>query len=81
MGKVIDFPLKDMVLVYIKIKDTDDFLVFEKNLREFVKGLPISNDDHDKLIKLMLEQIKQTEKDSFLQGLEMGLEFAKYQQE
>lgn len=81
MGKVIDFPLKDMVRVYIKIKHTEDFFVLAKNLREFVEGLPISNDDNDKLIKLILEQIQQTEKDSFLQGFEMGLEFAEYQQE
>ena len=81
MGKVIDFPLKDMVRVYITIKHTEDFLELAKDLRELVKGLPISNDDNEKLIKLMLEQIQQAEKDSFLQGFEMGLEFAKYQQE
>lgn len=81
MGKVIDFPLIDMVRVYIKIKHTEDFLELAKNLREFIKGLPISNEDNDKLIKLILVQIQQAEKDSFLQGFEMGLELADYQQE
>ncbi|MBC8015725.1 MAG: hypothetical protein H7X79_08280 [Sporomusaceae bacterium] len=53
-------------------------MVLEKNLSEFVKNLPISNDDSDKLIKLMLAQIQQAEKDSFEQGFGMGLQIAEY---
>ena len=81
MGKVINFPLKDMVRVYIKIEHTENFSILAKNLSEFVKGLPISNDDNDKLIKLMSEQIQQAEKDSFEQGFNIGLEIAEYLQE
>lgn len=78
MGKVINFPTKNMAKVYIIIEHTEEFLVLEKNLSEFVKDLPISNDDSDKLIKLMLAQIQQAEKDSFEQGFGMGLQIAEY---
>ena len=81
MGKVIDFPSKDSVRVYIRFEHTEDFLVLAKNLSEFIKGLPISNDDNDKLIKLMSDQIQQAEKDSFEQGFGIGLQIAEYLQE
>lgn len=83
MGKVIEFPSKDMVKVYmdLKIEHTEDFWVLAKNLSEFVKSLPISNDDRDKLKKLMSEQMHQAEMDSFKQGFGIGLEIAEYLQE
>lgn len=81
MGKVINFPTKNMAKVYIIIEHTEDFLVLEKNVSEFVKKLPISNDDSDKLIKLISAQIQQAEKDSFEQGFGVGLQIAEYLQE
>lgn len=81
MGEVINFPSKNMVKVYIMIEHTEEFLILEKHLREFVKDLPISNDDNDKLIELMSAQIQQAEKDSFEQGFGVGLQMAEYLQE
>ena len=81
MGKVIDFPLKEVAKGYIEIEHTEDFLILAKSLSEFLKGLPISNDYKDQLFKLILGLLQQGETDSFLQGFDMGLVFAAYHQE
>lgn len=65
----------------ILIERTDEFLQSAQQLSEFIKGLPLSQPDNDQLIALILRQVQDGERQSFLQGFRMGAEFKRYEAE
>ena len=43
-----------------------------KALSEFIKALPLSNADNDRLIQMMIDHITEAEKGAFESGFHMG---------
>lgn len=67
---VIQFPNREPA---IEIERTEEFLAKAKELSEFIRALPLNHSDNDKLVALMIEQVKQAEKDAFMQGFKAAL--------
>ena len=75
MNKVKAFPTtatKELV----EIEQTEDFYAAAKTLSEFIKTLPLGTEDNDRLIALMVEQVRAAEQGAFLYGFKLGATFA-----
>lgn len=77
MGDVINFP--NLENVCIQIERTEAFIQTANELSVFLKALPLSHDENDKLVELMVKHVKEAEAGAFLQGFSMGYEFSEYQ--
>lgn len=75
MAKIINFP-KDSEIV---LQHTEQFYESAKQLSEFIKELPLTQPDNDKLIDLILQQMEDGTNDAFFQGAVMGREFSEWQ--
>lgn len=73
MSDVISFPILDDMA--IEIKRTDEFMVAASELSNFLAALPLSREDNDKLVSLMVKQVNVAETSAFTQGLATGYEF------
>lgn len=62
----------------IRINRTEDFQQMAQQLSEFVAALHLDQPTNDRLVALIIEQVRQAEKDSFMQGFDMGLKYANY---
>ena len=77
MGDVINFP--DLDNVFIEIKRTEAFIQTANELSAFLKALPLSHEDNNRLVALIVQNVREAEKGAFLQGFSMGYEFNEYQ--
>lgn len=77
MGDIINFPNLDNV--FIEIERTKAFTQTANELSTFLKALPLSHAENDKLVELMVKHVKEAETGAFLQGFSMGYEFNEYQ--
>jgi hypothetical protein len=66
-ANVVDFPIP-----YIEVERTPEFFEAAKELSDFIRGLPLSHADNDKLIELIIKNINLAETGAFMKGLEMG---------
>lgn len=79
---IIDFQsIKDSQEAAITIERTEEFYSIARELSEFIKGLPLSQPDNDKLIALIIRQVQAGEQGAFNQGFRMGYDFNKWQTE
>ncbi len=51
-------------------------MVLVKETSEFINSLPLTTDDNDRLVFLLLKQTQEAEKGAFEQGFRVGIEFA-----
>lgn len=79
MDNVIKFPTLDDAA--IEIKRTEEFKVAANELSVFLEALPLSHEDNDKLVSLMVKQVNVAETSAFKQGFAMGYEFGKAESE
>ncbi|WP_313150106.1 hypothetical protein [Lysinibacillus capsici] len=77
MGNVINFP--DLENASIKIEWTEAFKQVANELSDFLKALPLNHEDNDRLVALMVQNVREAEKGAFLQGISMDYEFSEYQ--
>ena len=77
MRDVINFP--DLENECIQIERTEAFIQTANELSTLLKALPLNNVDNDRLVKLMVNHVKEAETGAFLQGFSMGYEFSEYQ--
>ena len=56
-----------------KVKRTEAVNTAAGILSEFIKGLPLSQPDNDKLISLIVDQVNMAEHDAYLQGFDFAL--------
>ena len=70
MSKVIVFPSNEPA---IEIERTEEFKSVARELSVFIQALPLTHEDNDKLIALIIAQVQQAEKDAFEQGFSLGL--------
>jgi hypothetical protein len=61
----------------ILIKRTDDFFEKAYILSDFIVEIDLNAAQNNKLIELITKQIDQVEKDSFLQGVDLGIKYMK----
>lgn len=79
---IIDFQsIKDTQKAAIEVERTEEFYRIARELSDFIKGLPISQTDNDKLIAIIIQQVQAGEQGAFNQGFRMGSEFNKWQTE
>jgi len=77
MGDVLNFP--DLENVCIQIERTEAFIQTANELSDFLKVLPLNHEDNDRLVALMVQNVREAESGAFLQGFSMGHEFSEYQ--
>lgn len=58
---------------------TEKFFQIARNLDSLIKGLPLDQPANDRLVKMMIEQVEESELGAFIQGFKMGREFAEYE--
>lgn len=59
----------------IVIERTPEFFKTAHAVSDFLKALPLSRPDNDKLIELMIRNVNEAEQGAFNQGFRMGAEF------
>lgn len=62
---------------YITADRSEKFMKIAKELSEFIKKLPVSVEDNNKLVYMMIEQVTTAEHDAFLQGCDLGIKLGK----
>ena len=55
---------------------TESFYSTARELSDFIAALPISREENDRLIALIIRQVQNGEQGAFAQGLRIGKEFA-----
>lgn len=73
MGDIIEFPNLDNIA--IEIERTEEFIKIANELGDFIKSLPLSHEENDDLIRLMVKQVNVAKTSAFTQGFTMGYEF------
>lgn len=76
MGNVVDFH-NEQSEQEIEIPRSDRFTEIANELSDFINSLPLNQSDNDKLIKIIVEQIKEAEHTAFLFGFDMGVKVTK----
>jgi len=61
----------------IEIEKTPEFLEHAKEFSDFIRNLPLSTDDNDKLVHGMTEQVNEASRMGFLQGVKLGRDIAR----
>lgn len=76
MGNVVDFR-NEQPEQEIKIPRSERFTKIANELSDFINALPLNQPDNDKLIQIVVEQIKEAEHTAFLFGFDMGVKVTK----
>lgn len=79
MAKIINFP-KISEIPEITLQHTEGFYESAKQLSEFIKELPLNQQDNDKLIDLILNQVNDGMYDAFVQGFRMGRAYNEWEE-
>lgn len=79
MGKIIDFgKIRNEQEPALAVERTEGFYNTARELSDFIAALPISREENDRLIALIIRQVQDGEKGAFAQGLRIGREFANW---
>lgn len=77
MGKITDFgKLRNEQEPALAVERTESFYSTARELSDFIAALPISREENDRLIALIIQQVQGGEQGAFAQGLRIGKEFA-----
>lgn len=63
----------------IEINRTEDFDKVAKELSNYISRLPLSHEQNNNLIELMLKQVNAAEEGSFLHGFKLGNDLGKHE--
>lgn len=63
----------------LKVERTEAFFGIARKLSDYIRNLPLSVEQNDQLIKLMVDQVCEAENGAFRQGLKMGKEFTEHE--
>lgn len=79
MGKIIDFgKIRNEQEPALAVERTEGFYNTARELSDLIAALPISREENDRLIALIIQQVQDGEQGAFAQGLRIGREFAKW---
>lgn len=62
----------------IEIERTADFHTIARQLSDNLKALPLSNEENDQFIDLMIKQVQEAERGAFVHGFKMGKKYGAY---
>lgn len=74
---IINFPSDIEEDYCIEIERTDDFLEKAKALSDHINTLPLTGEQHNKLVELTLEQTMEAERGGVFFGVKLGIEIGK----
>lgn len=69
---------KDIDDLSIEVERTAAFYAAAEKLGDYIKCLPLNRPTNDRLIELIIRQVKEAEQGSFNQGFRMGKAFSEY---
>lgn len=81
MNEIIGFAGIKYTEPAVVIERTEEFYSISKELSDFIESLPLGQPDNDKLISIIIRQIKAGEHGAFEQGFNMGVNIVKWQEE
>jgi len=61
--------------VAIRLDRTEAMLAAGRALGDHIKGLPLTAEDNDRLVALMVAQVQEAERSAFVQGFKMGRDY------
>lgn len=61
----------------ITIERTNTFFLKAQELSDFIKELPLTQQDNDCLISLILKQVQAAEHGAFIHGFQLGIQLTK----
>lgn len=60
----------------MEIKRTKEFYQASRQISDFIKGLPLSTEDNDKLVHNLVEYTNTAERSAALFGVQVGMQLA-----
>lgn len=60
----------------MRIKRTKEFYQASRQISDFIKGLPLSTEDNDKLVHHLVEYTNIVERNAALFGVQVGMQLA-----
>ena len=72
MSNIINFPISEIADT-IEIIRSDEFNRLAQNISDTIKNLPLTHEDNNRLVALMVKQLNEAETTSYLQGFDMGI--------
>lgn len=60
----------------MEIKRTKEFYQASRQISDFIKGLPLSTEDNDKLVHNLVEYTNTVERNAALFGVQVGIQLA-----
>lgn len=60
----------------MEIKRTKEFYQASRQISDFIKGLPLSTEDNDKLVHNLVEYTNAVERNAALFGVQVGMQLA-----
>lgn len=66
---------------YIRAERSPEFYQTARELSDFIKTLPLTAEQNDRLIGLAVQQVNQAERAAFFQGLRMSAELKRWTEE
>lgn len=70
-GKDIPFEISDEAA--IEMRRSEEFNSAAQTLTDFISALPLTRDQNEKLVQLMVDQVIAAERSAFMQGASMAL--------
>lgn len=64
---------------YFEFDNSNEYLDTAKELSDYIKSLPLSVDQNDKLVSMILKHVEVARNDSFKQGIEFMFDTANNQ--
>lgn len=60
----------------MEIKRTKEFYQASRQISDFIKGLPLSTEDNDKLVSRLVEYTNTVERNAAIFGVQVGMQLA-----
>ena len=61
----------------IQIERTDKMIVAARELGDYIRDLPLTVEQNNALVALMIKQVQEAERGAFIQGFKWGKEYEK----
>ncbi len=65
--------------IAIQIERSEEFTIAARKLSEFIRGLPLTSEQNNRLVDGMVEQVLLAERGAFKRGFGLGVEYGRYE--
>ena len=63
--------------IAIQINRTEQMLAAARELSDYIAGLPLTAEQNNALVSLMIKQVQEAERGAFIQGFKWGMDYEK----